>query len=151
MRGNLAATGSARSGATQRPPSPVVGVGAVCIRDGRLLLVLRRRGAAAGTWALPGGRLEAGEGLADGVARELREETGLRARVGALCGVAERIGAGYHYVILDYWVQEAAGEPVAGDDAADICWASRADLDRLQLAPLLAEFLAEHGVLARLT
>lgn len=130
---------------------PTVGVGAVVVRGGRLLLVLRGRGVAAGRWALPGGRLEPGETLAQGVARELAEETGLHGEVRGLCGVAERHGDGYHYVILDYWVDAPAGEPVAADDAAAVRWASRADLDRLPLVGLLAAFLAEHTVLDHLT
>lgn len=103
-----------------------------------------------GAWALPGGHLQPGETLAAAVARELEEETGLLGTLGALCGVAERIGEGYHYVILDYWVEVMDGEPIAGDDASDVCWAGRADLDRLPLVGLLAHWLAEHGVLDRL-
>lgn len=130
-------------------PVPVVGVGAVCVRDGRLLVVRRGRGLAAGAWALPGGRQEPGETLQEAVARELTEETGLSGAVGPLCGVAERMGAGYHYVILDFWV-EPTGDAVAADDAAEVAWATRADLERLPLVPQLAEWLAEHGILDQL-
>jgi 8-oxo-dGTP diphosphatase len=129
---------------------PEVAVGAVVVRDGRLLLVRRGRGVAVGSWSLPGGRVEEGETLADAVARELREETGLEGRVGELCGVAERRFPEAHYVILDYWVQAETGEPVAGDDAAEVRWAGAADLDALPLVQGLSEFLAEHGVRARL-
>jgi 8-oxo-dGTP diphosphatase len=131
-------------------PAPQVGVGAVCVRDGRLLLVRRARPPAQGRWALPGGRLHAGETLLGAVARELREETGLEGRVGALCGVAERVGEGHHYVILDFWV-EADGDPVAGDDAAAVRWADRAALTALPLAGPLLAWLDEHGVTPRLS
>jgi len=124
-------------------------VGAVCVRDGRLLLVRRGRGLAAGAWALPGGRQEPGETLQEAVARELAEETGLAGVVGPLCGVAERIGDGYHFVIVDFWV-ETTGDAVAADDAAEVAWVDRSELDRLPLVPLLAEWLAEHGILDRL-
>ncbi len=129
---------------------PTVGVGAVCVRDGRLLLVRRARPPAAGRWALPGGKLEAGETLAAAVARELAEETGLVGAVGPLCGIAERTGPGFHYVILDFWVDVPAGDAVAGDDAAALAWADRADLDRLPLAGDLLGWLDAHGVAARL-
>jgi 8-oxo-dGTP diphosphatase len=129
---------------------PEIAVGAVCVRDGRLLLVRRGRGVATGRWALPGGRVEAGEVLAEAVLRELAEETGLAGTLGTLCGIAERIGDGHHYVILDFWVEPAAGEATAGDDADAVMWAARSDLDRLDLAWRLTEFLADHGVIDRL-
>jgi ADP-ribose pyrophosphatase YjhB (NUDIX family) len=130
---------------------PEVAVGAVVVRDGKLLLVLRGRGPGTGRWSLPGGRVEAGESLADALARELAEETGLRGTTGPLCGVAERIGDGHHYVILDYCVDAPSGEAVAGDDARAVTWAGRGDLARLDLVPRLVEFLDDHGVLDRLT
>ncbi len=123
-----------------------VAVGAVLVRDGRLLLVQRGRGVAVGRWSLPGGRVEPGERLAEAVRRELREETGLEVAVGDLCGIAERIGARAHYVILDFWVT-AEGAPAAGDDADDVVWADRAALDRLDLVDGLIDFLDANGVL----
>jgi len=84
------------------------------------------------------------------VAREVSEETGLACEVEELCGVAERRFPGAHYVILDYWVRLGAGDPVAGDDAAEVRWATAADLGRLELVDGLGEFLDEHGVTARL-
>ncbi|MDP8970267.1 MAG: NUDIX domain-containing protein [Actinomycetota bacterium] len=132
------------------PIRPEIAVGAVCIRDRRLLLVRRARGVAVGVWSLPGGRVEPGETLAEAVVRELREETGLSGVVGPLCGIAERLADDHHYVILDYWVGVGAGDAAAADDAADLRWASRADLDHLDLVPRLKEFLTEHRVLDRL-
>ncbi len=132
------------------PPNPEVAVGAVCVHGGRLLLVQRGRGVGVGRWSLPGGRVRAGETLVDAVARELAEETGLTGRVGELVGVAERMGPDHHYVILDYRFHSDGAEAVAGDDAADVTWASRTDLERLELVDRLVEFLSEHGVLAEL-
>lgn len=126
-------------------------MGAVCVRDGRLLLIRRGRGVAQGAWSLPGGRVEHGEALHDAVLRELREETGLRGRVDGLCGIAERVFGEHHFVIIDYWVTVAQGkQPMAADDAVDVRWATRADLAGLELVPRLEEFLAEHGVIQRL-
>jgi 8-oxo-dGTP diphosphatase len=131
-------------------PRPEVAVGAICVRHGRLLVVQRGRGAGRGLWAVPGGRLEPGESVEEGVLRELAEETGLAGAVRGLCGVVERRGPGYHYVILDYWVDAPWGSPVAGDDADDVRWVSAAELPTLPLVDGLVEFLAEHGVLHRL-
>ena len=129
---------------------PVVAVGAICVRGRRLLLVQRGRGAAAGQWAVPGGHVEPGETLTAAVVRELEEETGLRGHVTGLCGVAERLLHGHHYVIINHWVDAPDGDAVAGDDALAVTWAAAGDLATLELVPRLREFLGEHGVLRRL-
>jgi 8-oxo-dGTP diphosphatase len=133
------------------PDAVVVGVGAVVVRDGRLLVVRRGRPPAAGLWAVPGGRLEPGEAIAEAVVRELVEETGLTGRAVGLCGIAERIGEGVHVVIHDWHVEvDPAAEPVAGDDADAVAWATRSDLRALPLVPRFEEFLRETGVWQRL-
>jgi 8-oxo-dGTP diphosphatase len=134
--------------AVMREPSlPVVAVGVVARdRDGRLLLVRRANPPAAGRWSLPGGRVEAGETLAEAAARELAEETGLRATVGPVAGVVERIGEGYHYVIVDLWVDlDEDAVPTAGDDATAVRLAAPEELPGIELSPGLGRFLAELG------
>jgi len=130
-------------------PRPEVAVGAVCVRDGRLLIVRRGRGVAVGRWSLPGGRVEPGETLEAAVRRELLEETGLDVTVGALCGIAERISERAHYVILDFWAT-ASGSATAGDDADDVAWVDRDGLTALDLVDGLWAFLDDHDVLDRL-
>jgi ADP-ribose pyrophosphatase YjhB (NUDIX family) len=130
----------------QRPGPPAVAVGLVA-RDprGRLLLVRRGNPPAQGAWSLPGGRVEAGETMAEAAARELREETGLSARIGEVAGVVERIGEGFHYVIVDLWAELDGAEPVAGDDAAAARLVDPAELPGLDLVPGVGEFLAGIG------
>src|SRR4029453_19188771 len=106
------------------PPSeqpagrPVVAVGLVARdRAGRLLLVERGHPPHEGRWSLPGGRVEGGETIAEAAARELREETGLEARVGEIAGIVERIGEGFHYLIVDLWA-ELADDAVPGAGGA---------------------------------
>lgn len=130
--------------------NPEVAVGAVVVRHGRLLLVRRGHAPAAGQWSLPGGRVRPGEPLAQAVRRELAEETGLRGEVGPLCGVAERFDEGYHYVVLDYWVEVTGQTARAAGDADGLCWAGRGELARLPLVDDLDRWLADHGVVDRL-
>jgi ADP-ribose pyrophosphatase YjhB (NUDIX family) len=114
-------------------------------RRGRLLLVRRGKPPAKGSWSLPGGRVEAGETLAQAAARELREETGLVASIGGVAGVVERIGEGYHYVIADLWAELDDAAPVAASDVDDAALVELSSLPRLDLTPGLAEFLAGVG------
>jgi 8-oxo-dGTP diphosphatase len=131
---------------------PEVCVGAVVVVDGRLLLVRRGHGPAAGEWAVPGGRVEAGELLAEAVVREVAEETGLEAVCGELVGWVERISDAAHFVILDFFATVLDDrEPVAGDDAAEAAWVPLDDLGDYVLVEGLAEFLHEHGIIRTIT
>ncbi|HEY8217834.1 MAG TPA: NUDIX hydrolase [Acidimicrobiia bacterium] len=135
--------------------APVVAVGGVAVVDGRILLVRRGYGPAAGTWSVPGGRVELGETLHEAVVREVAEETGLHVVVDRFLGWAERVDAdasdavAHHFVLLDFAVTplDATGEPVAGDDAAEVEWIGLAELDDYRLAPGLREFLVDVAVL----
>lgn len=113
---------------------PVLGVaGIVLDADGRVLLIERGRPPDAGRWSVPGGKLERGESLAAGVAREVREETGLEVEVGALVCAHELIRDDYHVVILDHVARVTGGALAAGDDAADARWVAWPDLADLPL------------------
>lgn len=127
---------------------PEVCVGALAVHDERLLLVRRGHGPAAGEWSVPGGRVEAGETLAEAVVRELQEETGLEGVCDRFVGWVERIGADHHFVILDFAVTvlDPAAEPRPGDDALEVAWVPWLDLGDYRLVEGLAEFLHEHGM-----
>lgn len=128
---------------------PELCVGAIAVDEDQILLVRRGRGPAQGEWSVPGGRVEAGETLAEAVVRELAEETGLAGVCDSLAGWVERVGDGFHYVILDFHVTIIDGsDPVAGDDAAEVAWVPLSQLSDLKLTEGLAEFLHDHGILA---
>lgn len=127
---------------------PTIAVGAICVRDGQLLLIRRRNDPARGRWSLPGGRVEAGELLADALKREVREETGLEISVGDLAGILEVPRPGTHYVILDYFATvEGSSTPLAADDATEARWVALDDVIRMDLTPRFVETLRAWGVL----
>ncbi|HUJ64683.1 MAG TPA: NUDIX domain-containing protein [Acidimicrobiales bacterium] len=127
---------------------PQLCVGAIAVDDDLILLIRRGRGPAQGVWSVPGGRVEAGETLAEAVVRELYEETGLLGVCEGLVGWVERFVEDCHYVILDFSVTILSTvDPVAGDDAAEAAWVPLADVAELTLAEGLAEFLHEHDIL----
>ncbi len=127
--------------------TPTIAVGAICVRDGELLLIRRRNDPARGRWSLPGGRVEAGELLADALVREVREETGLQIAVGELAGILE-VPQDTHYVILDYFATvEGSSTPLAADDATEARWVALGDVARMDLTPRFVETMRAWGVL----
>jgi 8-oxo-dGTP diphosphatase len=131
---------------------PQVCVGAVAVDADRLLMIRRGHGPAAGSWSVPGGRVEAGELLAEAVVRELVEETSVEGVCGELVGWVERFDDDQHYVILDFHVDVLEGtQPMAGDDAEEARWVPLVDVAELNLVDGLAEFLHEHGVIPTIT
>ena len=114
------------------PLAPLVGVGAVVVDVGRVLLVRRGREPLKGEWSLPGGMLELGEGLTAGVVREVREETGLDVEPVELVELLDRIyregeRVRYHYVIADYLCRVTGGTLKAASDAEAVRWVERAE------------------------
>jgi len=124
-------------------------VGAIITDDtGRLLLIQRGHAPEEGRWSLPGGRVKPGESDRDALAREVREETGLRVEPGTLVGAVERPApGGAVFDIHDYAASVSGGQLEAGDDAADARWVHPRDIDGLDLTSGLAGTLAEWGVL----
>lgn len=127
---------------------PCVG-GVLLDTDGRILLVRRAHAPAQGLWSIPGGRVEQGEEPEAAVVRELREETGLRARVDRFVGEVRREApSGGVYLIRDYLMTvEGDPTPVAGDDALEAAWFSTAELADLPTSPGLVDALTQWGLL----
>jgi 8-oxo-dGTP diphosphatase len=123
------------------PERPIVGVGGVVIANGRALLIKRGYPPLQGEWSIPGGTLELGETLVEGVRRELAEETGIEVNVLDLIEVFERVTRDetgkvhYHFVILDYLCEAISGSARAGSDVTDVTWASEVELEQYSLTP----------------
>jgi 8-oxo-dGTP diphosphatase len=112
------------------PEAPLLGVGAVVVHQGRVLLVRRGHEPLKGHWSLPGGLLELGETLRAGVLREVQEETGLLVTPVHLIELIDRVHregdrVRYHYVIADYLCELTSGTLKAASDADEVCWAER--------------------------
>ncbi len=113
--------------------TPIPAVGVVCLRGDEVLLIRRGTPPRQGEWSLPGGRIEPGEKAVDAALRELREETGVEARIVGLIDVVDGMfpDIGRHYVLIDYAAVWTTGEPTAGDDVVEARFFSLDDIDTL--------------------
>jgi 8-oxo-dGTP diphosphatase len=126
------------------PEAPIVGVGAVVIDGTKVLLVRRRQEPLKGEWSLPGGALELGETLQQGVVREVLEETGLIVVPGGIIEILDRItpdeASGrvrYHYVLIDFVCHVTGGALCSASDAEEVRWVERDQLQNgFRLAPV---------------
>jgi ADP-ribose pyrophosphatase YjhB (NUDIX family) len=146
------------------PEQPLVGVGGVVIDNERALLIRRAGPPMEGQWSIPGGMLELGETLTQGVARELAEETGLEVNVLEIIEVLERIFPGlpgtdgtpgdaarpqYHFVIIDYLCEARGGTLCAGSDAQEFAWAREDELPKFDLTVAATRVLRKAFAMAR--
>jgi 8-oxo-dGTP diphosphatase len=127
------------------PEQPLIGVGAVIVSGGRVLLVRRDTEPLRGEWSVPGGMLELGEKLRDGVRREALEETGLDVEPGEVLDVFDSIFTDalgrtqYHYVLIDYLCRPLSGEARAGSDVSDVRWVTPEALPAMGLRATIEE------------
>ena len=121
------------------PRHPILGVGALIFRRDRVLLVERGKSPLKGYWSLPGGAVETGERLEEGVRREVLEETGLVVKPVRLFTIFERImrdkqgEAEYHYVLVDYLCRVTGGSLEAASDVSRVAWVARTGLSRYKI------------------
>lgn len=136
------------------PLVPRIGVGAITIHEGKILLVKRGVEPSRGLWAIPGGTLELGETLQECAAREILEETGITIKVGACVYVFdffERDDNGkirFHFVIVDYAAEYVSGSPKGADDAEEASWLAPEELSKLPVAENTLNALKEIGFLS---
>lgn len=137
------------------PERPFVGVGAIVVREGRVLLVKRAQEPLKGQWSLPGGLVELGETLSEAIAREVREETGLTVTVEQLVEGVDRIyrdeqgRVQYHYCLFDYLCAARSGEAKAASDISEVAWASLEELPGYGIAENTAQVIRKGMALAQ--
>jgi len=129
------------------PIAPIVGVGAVIVRDNHVLLVRRGNEPNRGLWSIPGGAVELGETLAQAATREVREECRLEIEAQGVLSTFELIQRDeqdkvrYHYVLIDLATRYVGGQATAASDALDAHWATEDELDTLDIVPRLLPLL----------
>jgi 8-oxo-dGTP diphosphatase len=133
------------------PVRPHIGVGILLVRDNKLLLVKRKYNPDAGYWSIPGGHLDLGERVEDAAEREAFEETGFKVKIMNLAGIINKImydkkgKIEYHYVLINYFVEQVDGDPnqppKAQDDALEAKFVPFGDLKRYKLTLSLIELL----------
>ena len=129
------------------PSQPVVGVGAIIVCNGKILLEKRKSEPGRGKWSVPGGLVELGESTEQAVIREVKEETGLDVENPELIDVVNNIildangKIEYHFVIVDYFVKLRGGELNAADDAEELKWVALDDVEKYNITSTLRAFL----------
>ncbi|MGQ9538647.1 MAG: NUDIX hydrolase [Candidatus Bathycorpusculaceae bacterium] len=129
------------------PSQPVVGVGAIIVCDGKILLEKRKGEPGRGKWSVPGGLVELGESVENAVIREVKEETGLETAEPQLIDVMDNIvydengEVKYHFVIVDYFLKVKGGELKAADDAEELKWVPLSELEKYDLTKTFRAFM----------
>src|SRR5690242_9267596 len=126
------------------PRHPLIGVGGVVIHRKRVLLVQRGKEPSRGEWSIPGGMLELGEELREGVRREIREETGLDVEPIEHVATVDRVvkdgtkasRVRYHYVVVDYLCRLKGGKLAPASDVVDARWVAVPDLAEFKLTKM---------------
>jgi ADP-ribose pyrophosphatase YjhB (NUDIX family) len=130
------------------PDRPLVGVGGVVVHAGRALLIRRGAEPLKGEWSIPGGMLELGEELAEGVRRELQEETGLDVEPLEIVATFDRITregnrVKYHYVIVDYVCRLLGGQLQPASDVVDARWVLREEMPQYHLTEMATQVILQ--------
>jgi ADP-ribose pyrophosphatase YjhB (NUDIX family) len=136
------------------PDHPRVGVGAIVLHEGRVLLVKRGRPPGQGKWSVPGGLVDVGETTIEAARREVREECGIEVRVEGLVGVLDRVTRDddgrvrYHWVLVDYLAFPRSTDLVVGDDAAEARWVGLDEVEKYDTTDGLGDMIRRAATLA---
>ena len=132
------------------PNQPIVGVGAIIIHNGKILLEKRRNDPGKGKWSVPGGLVELGENIEETVLREVKEETNLEVENPQHVDVVTHISLDkngkikYHFVIIDYLVKVKRGTLKAASDAEKLQWVPFDDVEKYNLTESFRAFFEKN-------
>ena len=132
------------------PNRPIVGVGVIIVREGKILLEKRKNEPGRDMWSIPGGIVELGESLEQTVIRESREETGLSVGDPEPVDVINQVTLDengkvkYHFVIVDYFVKLKSGTPKAASDAAELEWVALKEVENRDLTKSFRGFFQKN-------
>jgi len=121
------------------PDRPFCGVGIVCFKDDEVLIVKRAKPPIKWKWSIPGGGQELGETTRETALRELKEETGIDARLIGLVDVVDSVSHDedgqirFHYTLVDFAAEWIEGDPVGADDVSHAEWTPLDGIDTLGL------------------
>jgi ADP-ribose pyrophosphatase YjhB (NUDIX family) len=132
------------------PKQPLIGVGAVLVCSGKILLEKRKNEPGKGKWSIPGGLVELGEEAEQTAVREVWEETGLTVGKPELIDVLDNVELDedgrvkYHFVIIDYFLRLKGGTLKASSDAAELRWVNLDAVESYVLTGTFREFFVRN-------
>ena len=132
------------------PKQPIIGVGAVIIKDGKILLEKRKNDPGKGKWSIPGGLVELGETVEQTALREVKEETGLEVEKPEHIDVVDNVirdengEIKYHFVIVDYFVKLKGGTMKAMSDAEELRWVTLDEVEQYDLTKTFKVFFQKN-------
>ena len=132
------------------PDQPVVGVGAVIVKECKIALIKRGNEPSKGKWTIPGGLVELAESPEQAVIREAKEETGLDVETPTLIDAVSNVDfddkgkVKYHYVIIDYFVHVKMGIGQASSDAVELRWVPFGEVEKYDLTAAFRLFFGHN-------
>lgn len=88
-----------------------IGVGALVVKDGKVLLVRRAQEPGKGRWTNPGGYIEQLEPIEETIVREVLEETGVQTRVKGIIALRDQ-PRDIHNIYIAFEMDYLDGEPL---------------------------------------